>query len=350
MKRRTFLFTLVFVAIGLIGVWFWRGRSQDATQEHTKKSVITPSKPLASASTPKNAPPPTPRFFKSKRYPPETAEEKAMWEWWNTMSKLDSNFEWKMPIEFFGRVVDQFGAPVAGATVDMQWSVVGGTDNRKMFSEADGTFSLSGVHGKGITVSISKEGYWYTRDSARSFEYAEFFDDRFHTPDKAHPVVFRLQKLMGAEPVFVFPVNGRTTPDGPALWLNVEKGKFEPTGDFSFGVSLGDRKTRMGQEYTIVVQAWDGAVFAPTSEEFPFLAPEDGYKDALTVHQVADDPNYQLRKNVKFYAKLPGGRYAFVGMDVTLVPGGDVLLSGGVRYNQKWSKNLEFDHRKWINR
>lgn len=341
---------IVLVAIGLIGVWFWRTPSQGTVQESAKKNAVPPSKSIASAPTAKNSPPATPRLFKSKRYPPETDEEKAMWEWWNTMSKLDSNFEWKMPIEFFGKVVDQLNAPIAGATVDLQWSVVGGTENRKMISESDGTFSVSGVQGKRLGVAITKEGYWYTRDSGRSFEYAEFFDDQFHTPDKTHPVVFRLQKLMGAEPVYVFPVSGRTTPDGPALWLNVEQGKFEPTGDFSFAVSLGDKKTRMGQEYTIVVQAWNGATFAPTSEEFPFLAPEEGYQKELTVHQVADDPNYQLRRNIKLYAKLPGGRYAFVGMDVALIPGGDVLLSGGVRYNEKWSKNLEFDHRKWINR
>src|SRR4051794_4077186 len=29
------------------------------------------------------------------------------WKWWNMMEKRDSSFEWKMPINFYGRVVDQ---------------------------------------------------------------------------------------------------------------------------------------------------------------------------------------------------------------------------------------------------
>ena len=57
------------------------------------------------------------RLFKSTNYPPQTAEEKAQWEWWDAMEKTDPDFQWKMPIEFYGKVVDQFGQPVVNAEV-----------------------------------------------------------------------------------------------------------------------------------------------------------------------------------------------------------------------------------------
>lgn len=273
-----------------------------------------------------------------------------MWDWWNRMEKTDPQFQWKMPIEFYGKVVDQFGQPVADATVVLSWTVVGGGKEMRETTGSDGRFALTGENGKRMTVDIMKQGYLPTRQSFQSFEYAEFFNELFYAPDMNQPVVFRMQKLIGAEPVYVFSFSGKTTPDGPALWLNVGKGKFEPTGDFSFAVSLGEKKNRIGQEYAVIVQTWNGAMLAATNEEFPFLAPEEGYQSTLTLAQPASDPNYQQQKNLKFYAKLPGGRYAFVGLEVNVIPGGDVVLNGAVRYNEKWSRNLEFDHRKWINR
>ena len=40
-----------------------------------------------------------------------------MWDWWNRMEKNDPQFQWKMPINFYGKVVDQFGQQMATAEV-----------------------------------------------------------------------------------------------------------------------------------------------------------------------------------------------------------------------------------------
>ena len=59
--------------------------------------------------------PRTVRLFKSTNYPPQTIEEQAMWEWYDAMEKADESWQWKMPIEFYGKVIDQFSNPVVGA-------------------------------------------------------------------------------------------------------------------------------------------------------------------------------------------------------------------------------------------
>jgi hypothetical protein len=294
-----------------------------------------------------------PILFKSTRYPPQTPEEKAMWDWWNKMEKADPSFEWKTPIEFYGKLVDQFNAPVAGATVVFGWTTVVGPrpdPELRVLTDSDGRFELKNIQGKRLGVQVSKDGYLSTRDWTKSFEYAAFFEGIFHIPDPNKPVIFRLQKLLGAEPTYVYRVHTTAKANGASLRLSVEKGAFDSAGEFEFSSRLVERGPK-GPEYTVTVQARNGASLAPTTEEFPFLAPEMGYQPTLTLHRTPDDSNYQLTDDLKFYARLADGRFAYVGMEITVVPGSDeIRFYGGLRRNVNWSRNLEFDHRKWINR
>ena len=43
-----------------------------------------------------------------------------VWEWWKQMKKRDPKFEWKMPVNFYGKVVDQASQPVERANVRFQ--------------------------------------------------------------------------------------------------------------------------------------------------------------------------------------------------------------------------------------
>lgn len=137
----------------------------------------------------------SPRLFKSTRYPPVTREEKALWDWWRRMHKEDPKFEWKMPIQLYGVVRDQSGAPVSNATVQYRWTTLFGgktEDQATGTTDAEGRFVITGIKGKRMKVEISKAGYLRTSESFGSFEYAAFFDELFHEPDARKPVSFRL--------------------------------------------------------------------------------------------------------------------------------------------------------------
>ena len=196
--------------------------------------------------------PRTVRLFKSTNYPPQTAGEIAMWKWWDTMDKADPEFQWKMPIEFYGKVVDQFGEPVSDARVNFVWTTVIGPvpdPKRTVMSGSDGRFEIKGIQGKGISVDILKDGYTYTRNSHGSFEYAAFYQDNFHVPDPNNPVVFRLHKTMEAEPLYEFSPYGYITPGGSPLILNIENGKIVAQGDLAFSVALGPETNRYGSDF-----------------------------------------------------------------------------------------------------
>src|SRR5262245_56035126 len=68
------------------------------------------------------------------------------WQWWNRMEKEDPKFEWKMPIELYGKVVDENEHPVVGASVHCTWTDLSptGTSKAEMQSDANGLFSLTG--------------------------------------------------------------------------------------------------------------------------------------------------------------------------------------------------------------
>jgi len=354
-KRKTLIVLGAALLALLLGVWLWYVAARKGVVETRSGNSTTTRK----ASRPSSSPPattisdaiPQPRLFKSTRYPPETPEEKALWEWWRAMEKADAKFEWKMPIEFYGKIVDQFGEPVAEATVRLTWTAVDDSHETEILSGTDGLFQFTGAHGKGLNVSVRKQGYLPTRNAGGGFEYASFSDDMFHVPEKGSPVVFRLQKLIGAESVYVFRAETMAKPNSPPVILNVEMGKFTDEGNLSFAVEFGGERTDTGPAYTIRVTGLNGTELLPTTEEFPFFAPEQGYQGSFVLQQPARRENYEATKSLKFYVKLAGGRYAFVGMEIALSSQGtEVRLSGGVRYNDKWSQNLEFDHRKWLNR
>jgi hypothetical protein len=316
--------------------------SPKSTRHAAEKSMIR--------SAPASQFPGRPQLFKSTGYPPQSPAEKAMWEWWQAMEKTDSKFEWKMPIEFYGRVVDQFGAPVNEATVNLEWTVIGGTSKQSIKTAFDGGFSLQGARGKLLGVNIVKIGYIHTRDSIKSFEYAAFFQDNFHVPDPAHPVVFRLQKLVDGEPYYEYPIYGNFPANGEFVRLNIADGKLGQSGELAIGVRLEGSSER-GPSYVVTVEARDGAGILATKDEFPFLAPETGYQNRLVVRQDPATPNYERSAVLKLFLTLPGGRYAYVGVTVQIWDDArKVALSGGVRFTENWTRNLESDHRKKINR
>jgi hypothetical protein len=197
MKKRFIVFTILIVGVLLLGWWFLRGNAQHTTPNVAPIPVASSMTTQSVVSNPTTTSGPevilskviqdkthfglqSVRLFKATNYPPRTAEEKAQWEWWDKMDKTDPDFQWKMPIEFYGKVLDQFGQPVAGAEVELNWTTVIGPipdPKKSIFTGSDGRFAVTGIQGKGITISVSKVGYESESDWIQSFEYAAFYQD-----------------------------------------------------------------------------------------------------------------------------------------------------------------------------
>jgi hypothetical protein len=370
MKKRLIALAILAVCLLLLGWWILHGIARQGTPFIVDHSVI---RSLDTNSSVSNRMPAssftnvvtkivqleTPlgfrsvRLFKSTNYPPQTAEEKAMWEWWDTMDKADSDFQWKMPIEFYGKVIDQFGQPVERAKVVLNWTTVIGRvpDPKKtIFTDLNGCFELRGIQGKVLLVDVSKEGYDFNEKSQGDFEYAAFYRENFHVPDPNNPVIFRLQKLMGAEPMYKYLSYGEIPLGGGRLVYNVEKGRITEPGDLALSVVVGE-SNRYGLDFTVTIQGLNGAGCAFSREEFLFKAPETEYRTMLTADHKPTASNYDPSEILRFYVRTGTGKYAAIDAKVSLL--GD--MSGAnlrliVYYNPSGSRNLEFDQNKWINR
>jgi hypothetical protein len=370
MNKRLIVSAVLVVSILLLGWLFFRKTVQhepptivivpvapNKTTQHAVSKVTpsTPSTVVTSKIVRTQMPigPQVVRLFKSTNYPPHTAEEKAMWDWWDKMDKADSDFQWKMPIEFYGKVVDQFGKPVDHAEVILNWTTVIGPvpdPKKSIFTGTDGRFDVTDIQGKGISVDIRKEGYDRTIDSQGDFEYAAFYQDDFHVPDPNNPVVFRLHKTMEAEPLYVFSPYGYITPGDEPLILNVESGKIATQGDLAFSVILGVETNRYGSDFIVTMRGLNGAGFVFSDEEFLSMAPELGYQNIFSVTQKINAPNYRPEQVLRFYVRTSTGKYASIGVRIKLWGNfSRADFDAGIHFNPSGSRNLEFDQNKWIN-
>lgn len=252
---------------------------------------------------------------------------------------------WQAPIEFYGKVVDENTNPVAGATVNFHWVETPTEDgNRTSATESDaaGLFSLTGARGPSLTVSVSKEGYYTSRSGLPDFKYG-FFAHQDYSPDASNPVIFKLRKKgTPAEALVAVKRNYRIPRDGTLVAIDVATGEKAngESGNLVVRCWTNDAGKRSGEKYDwrcVVTIPGGGAV--ATGEEFPFLAPENGYKPAVEITMPADRGDWKDDVDLRFFYRLADGRYG--RMTFSMIAGGQHFCMIDSVLNPSGSRNLE---------
>lgn len=295
-------------------------------------------------------PPPKPAKLFHFNHEPTNPDEKALWDWWFYMDKHDPDFQWRTPISFYGRIIDQHSLPVVGATVKVVWSAIGKTPEQHLVTDAEGRFEISGVNGKGISVTVGAVGYTGGTTSNRSFEYSAFYEPHYHVPDKSKPVLFQLWKLEGAEPMYFWNKLKKMTVDGQKVWFDTQMGTFGASGDVAFSTKRGTSYAPRQFDWSLVIEAAPGGGIALRNEELMFEAPEGGYQQSWTHDIAGKGESYTISKTVKFYLKTADGKYAAMQADIghMTIPEAEVSLSA--YFNPSGSRNLQYDAKKRIGR
>ncbi len=302
MKRSGLLLVIALALLALLAaLFFWQ-------LNRSLNRATNPARPAKAVSPPVNvaaATPPTRVATDRKQEPGGVYEPRdPRWQWWNEQKDIDPKFEWKMPIEFYGLVVDENETPVPGAIVKLQWNDLSqtGTSYAEALSGADGRFSLENVTGKVLEVRVSKEGY-ETLDYVKAFEYAAFFDKHFHTPDRDAPVIFRLRKKMDAEPLIVrqtlygFKVDG--TPHSIDLRTGTKRVGADGVGDLIIRVNRPEKPD--GQfDWSLSITGVGDAGLIEVEEGSMAEAPEDGYNPNVEYHFEATDPYWRSSIKKRF--------------------------------------------------
>jgi len=263
------------------------------------------------------------------------------------------------PIDFWGKVVDQNGNPVAGATVtfsvDSQpWEE---EDQRKvtMLSGANGLFSLTGKKGVGIVVYVSKEGYYSTEDqSAAALNY--FFKSKNNQvsfrragkmesfPTEAQPTVFVLtQKGPAATNLVHKHVRIPIPKDGTPVDIDLAQGRVVAAGQGDLQVESW--VTDNGKD-VVHPFPWKcrvsvlGGGLQPRTGKLDFQAPSGSYQPQDEVDMSATASPWSKSMNKQYFLQLSGNRYA--RMRFWMVNGGPNFLNLDYDLNpQAGNQNLE---------
>lgn len=258
---------------------------------------------------------------------------------------------WQAPIEFYGKVIDQNSNPVNGATIRFQWAdtpTEDGNRSANATSDAGGLFSLHGARGPDLAVSVSKYGYYSSREEDHPpFKYGFFSNGQF-SPDALNPVIFHLYKKGKPEPLMrlagpvIGPRQYRLNTAGTPSEISFYTGKRMPPGGGQFRVEYwmnvpqGSGQQRFDWHCRITVP--EGGL-QMTTEEFPLTAPKDDYQESIEID--SDTNAWSNRFEQKFYIHLPDGHYGRV--DFTLACSTSPFFGVEALINPVGSKNLEYD-------
>jgi hypothetical protein len=222
--------------------------------------------------------------------------------------RVDHNWEWRMPINFYGRVLDQNGQPVPAAKIEFGWTDLSaaGSSTETTSSAADGSFSLQGKKGRVLGVDVSKEGYYKVRsERLNSFDYAGFWEANYYEADPARPVTFHLRRKGPGEALSAGETQPPLLPDGaPARVDLLNGGRVSADGQIEISAFTNTEKyppRRFDWHASIAVP---GGGLIEHDLEFPFEAPEDGYAPRVAFEMPANAPNWKRSVEKTYFIRF----------------------------------------------
>lgn len=278
------------------------------------------------------------------------------WAEVHRLDETDKGWEWKMPISFYGKVVDERMQPIEGASIHFQWTDTSskGTSEIEQRSDPRGLFSLQNVRGKFLEVRVSKKGYYISSQNSTGFEYAAFWDRNYYEPNPDDPVVFRLRKESAfREPLIVRQTLYGIKADGTPHYIDLKTGKKvvdQPRGDVEIDFVRGEDNQMHRYDWSIIIKGVNGAELVESTDEFMFQAPEAGYQTSLEFGQPGNDPHWEAQMQKKLFVRRRDGTlYARLEVDIMPRYNRDAAVNIQAYINPHGSRNLEYDPAKRIN-
>jgi hypothetical protein len=355
MKKRIFIVLLLLV---VAGVWLWLRHNRPAEPVLTESPVEETNQPPAQARQRRTAPasPPTPASVPNQPAQDGAAVVESRIN--QIKTEVERGYEeWRTPIEFYGKVVDENTNAVADADVHFVWTDLSpkGNSDKQTTSDGNGLFSLRNEAGKHLMVQVSKQGYYSYQPFGAAFFYAG--ENQNFVPDAANPVVFRLKKKGVAEPLVHVqsPMGGskgfRIPKNGAAVEISLTSGKTVSAGQGDFRVQCwtDNQGKASGEKYD-----WKCQITVPngglvqSTEDLDFQAPSDGYRTSDVIEmpaKVESEWSSHVKRN--YFLKLAGGNYARLSFE--MVAGGDHFFQLESFLNPSGSRSLEFDPQLAIN-
>jgi len=303
MNKRDLFLILLGAGIAAIAVLWW---SRSSPLPPTPQTPVIAKQPVTSPTlTPSGIAQATPTGRQISGETPELSDPR--WKERDVKRRIDPQYEWKMPINFFGRVVDENEQPVPRATIVAQWSDLSpkGATDETCLSDDRGFFSITAKTGRGITIRVSKEGYYTPKQQQISFDYAAFWEANYHRPDAHSPVVFHLRKKNQSEVLSSGEIRPTIPPNGtPVRFDLLNGGRVSPNGQLEIAAMTNT------EQYPPRIFDWKATISVPGggliehNSEFPFEAPETGYQQTVEFDMRTDAPDWKRLIEKSYFIKF----------------------------------------------
>jgi len=250
-------------------------------------------------------------------------------------------------LDFFGKIIDQNGEPVGGVKVTAGVGLIidmthSGAKYFYTQSDSTGKFSFNGIRGAGVGFVLQKEGYTYNQRQPSSSRPNDY------TPDPNNPVIFKMWKLNGAEPMIHARVHAYVPCDGTSVSFNLLTGRSQ--GDLTVTLTRNpvniDRSKPF--DWALTVGVANGGLVENT-DTYPNEAPTEGYQPSVTISMPTDDKKWTSTVSGTYYFKN-GQTYGRMTINVMAnFQPPPTLFDADIYANPSGSRNLEFDSSKQIN-
>jgi hypothetical protein len=352
MQIRPSIYLLVVAIVALTAWVLWYGKKQAAptpmttvVQTNAVSQVTTAPSATVSAPVQNNAPVPKMAAATDlSQSPPMSKVER-------TIGLLSTYND--VPIDFYGRVEDQFGDVVAGAVVSFNVRVMNGresTVNRGQVTvDANGFFAITGYRGQDLGLVPTKAGYALATTQTL-FKYSHLESQPF-VSDQGNPTVVKMWKLQGAEPLVSINHRYKLVYTDQPINFDLLAGKVvSEGGDIQLTVNraTGVISGRNRLDWSVQVAAVNGGVMDSGGQErVTYAAPEDGYQPSMTFMFSTNAP-YKWSGGFDqgfFMTSRNGQVYSKVGLsfDINDAPNGYMSVTFDGVANANSSRNWEGD-------
>jgi hypothetical protein len=224
-----------------------------------------------------------------------------------------------VPIEFWGRVVDQSNAPLSGVKIESRirhWDLGSGFGSPGriikdgMTTGGNGDFHVGGSTGDDLTIqTMAKDGYELEPNARLGFGYNNA--DQF-TSHPETPVVFKMWQKDIHEQLIAGQKSFHIVPDGSPLIIDLSKGMIAESGKGEIKVWVKrPEQVTLGQRYdwSCEMDVVNGGLLQETNANSSmYSAPADGYTPSFHFEQKVGSGWGDSTGPIRFYIMLNNGQ------------------------------------------
>lgn len=258
------------------------------------------------------------------------------------------------PIAFWGKVVDESGRPVSGATVKLgandNPNPMGEGSTYELTADANGLFSIKDIRGISLSVQVSKDGYYSTDQSQGKANYVLKNNTDLPVPTPGNPSIFVLRK-MGVAAALVRAENSANLPkNGAPVMIDLELGKVSTQGDVKVECWVQDQGVDTSvynpYDWRCVITVPGGGL-VERADSLDFMAPDGSYQPSDVIQMPKTVERWRQQASKEYFIKRANGTFGRV--QIRVVTGANNYVRFESYMNpETGNRNLQYDPAKQI--